>query len=167
MPIKLNIGLSRKVGQPDYSSLGASCHIEQELSGSMLQNDLEGFHLQVRNAYVACRQAVDDELSRQSSDSPNPSTATSNHNGNDTHAARSNGSTSRTEHQASDKQLNYARRLASQIEGLGRLDSLVAQMFDKPTSDLTSFEASSLIDQLKAIKDGTVRLNEITEGVPS
>jgi hypothetical protein len=35
MPMKLNVGLCRKVGQPDYGSLGASCNVEVELSGSL------------------------------------------------------------------------------------------------------------------------------------
>ena len=35
MPMKLNVGVSRKVGLPDYGSVGASCNLELELdSGS-------------------------------------------------------------------------------------------------------------------------------------
>ncbi len=157
MPLKVSLGVSEKVGQPDYGSLGASCHVDLELDASLIQNDLETFHRHVRNAYVACRQAVNDELARNKDGS-----ATSPHVDN----GHSQGTGRRNEYQASDKQLNYARRLASQIQGLGRIDDLVTRMFDKPVSDLSSFEASSVIDQLKSIKDGTIRLDDIIVGAP-
>ena len=39
MPLKLNVGLSRKVGLPGYGSLGASCSLEGELPSMMLTGD--------------------------------------------------------------------------------------------------------------------------------
>lgn len=65
MPLTLSVGLTRKIGQPDYGSLAASCSVEMELPASLIADDLEGFHRQVRNAYAACRQAIQDELTRQ------------------------------------------------------------------------------------------------------
>ena len=41
MPMKLNVGLSKKVGLPDYGSLGASCHVELELDSTLLATDLD------------------------------------------------------------------------------------------------------------------------------
>ena len=65
MPMTVKVGLAKKVGQPDYGSLGASCNIELELDGSLLFHDLDGLQEKVRAAYTACRQAVNDELASQ------------------------------------------------------------------------------------------------------
>jgi len=42
MPLKLNVGVSKKLGLPEYSSVGASCNVEVELDSTML-HDLDGF----------------------------------------------------------------------------------------------------------------------------
>ncbi len=177
MPLKLNVGLSKKVGLPDYGSLGASCHVEVELESSLLQQDLQAFQQHVRRAYVACAQAVNDELARQQSPNssapgqpssqetsraaaPDNSHASQN-NGNGTAGNGANGG-----HPASQKQLDFIQQLARQIRGLGvrRLDALTEKMFGKPLAALTSLDASSLIDMLKAIKEGRVDLEAALNG---
>jgi hypothetical protein len=62
--MKLNVGVSRKVGLPNYGSVGASCNLEMELDAGLLEKDLDGFHARIRGAYVAAHQAVHDELAR-------------------------------------------------------------------------------------------------------
>ena len=64
MPSKLSVGVSRKVGQPGYGSLGASCGVDLELDPSLLRDDPEGFEARARAAYAACARAVDAELDR-------------------------------------------------------------------------------------------------------
>ena len=163
MPMKLNVGVSKKQGLPDYGSVGASCHVEVELEASLLQNDLETFQRHVRNAYVACSQAVNDELARhqaptdsstsQWANRPEPRSQPANRsNGNQTNG-NGNGSNGL---RASQKQQNYINQLAGQIRGLGsrRMESLSQKMFGKPLADLTSLNASSLIDMLKAVQGG-------------
>lgn len=60
--LRLIVGVSRKIGLPGYSSVGASCEIEVELASGLLGQDLDAFHEQVRRAYAAAHQAVDDDL---------------------------------------------------------------------------------------------------------
>jgi hypothetical protein len=169
MPMKLNVGLCRKIGQPEYGSLGASCGVEVELSGSLLQDDLDAFQRQVRNAYVACAQAVNDELARHRQ--VNSSTKSSNESGaghprREVQADPSNGHNGNGGRLATEKQVTYIRQLAGQIKGLGvrRLESLSQRMFGKPVAGLTSLDASGLIDTCKAIKSGEINLDDALNG---
>ena len=63
MPLRLNVGVSKKLGLPAYSSIGASCNLEVELETGLLR-DLAGFRDRVQGAFLAAQQAVDDELAR-------------------------------------------------------------------------------------------------------
>ena len=65
MPLKVNVGLFKKLRLPDKGRLEVSCHAEFEILAGQLEGDLDGFHRNVRNAYTACRQAVQEEVDRQ------------------------------------------------------------------------------------------------------
>jgi hypothetical protein len=175
MPLKLNVGISQKIGQPAYGSLGASCNVEVELDQALLFDDVEAFQERVTSAYAACRQAVAQELDRRRSTSIDGAKAAATaetvakgqSNGLDNVRAndRANGqSNSKPDghngHRASQKQIDYAQQLAGQIRGLGvrRLEDLAHTMFAKPLADLSSLDASGLIDALKDIKAGKIEL---------
>src|SRR4051794_16971970 len=64
MPLKLSVSVSRKVGQPDFGALGASCGLELELSQELLHSDPDALRRRVRDAYLTCQEAVRDELAR-------------------------------------------------------------------------------------------------------
>ena len=166
MPLKLSLGLSKKIGQPDYGSLGASCHVEVELDAALLDNDLERWHQHVRKAYVACAQAVNDELARlQQTGQANGHRSVSNGAADSQNHANGNGHRNGGQ-RASAKQLDYARQLAAQIRGVGvrRLETLAQRMFEKPLTDLASLDASGLIDVLKEIKAGRIDLDAALNG---
>ena len=168
MPLKLSVGLSKKIGLPHYGSLGASCHVEVELDGGLLRADLEGFHRHVRNAFLACRQAVLEELARNHSGIGANATEPVAQEG-DPNGVPGNGSQSPADGHvgngalASAKQLEFARQLAAQIRGLGirRLEAWCLQFCDKPLAALSSLEASNVIDKLKAVKAGKLELNDL------
>lgn len=160
MPMTLNVGVTKKIGQPDYGSLGASCSVQVELDGSLLETNPDGLQARVRQAYAACHQAVNDELARhQNGQSVEPKS-----NGDQTAIKQqSNG------HQATEKQLGYVRQLAGQIVGLGvrKLDTLAVKMYGQPVTELGTMDASGLIDTLKAIKDGRIDLEAALNGAPA
>jgi hypothetical protein len=155
--VKLNVGVSRKVGQPDYGSVGASCHLELEINPDLLEGDLEGFHARVRSAYVAAHQAVHDELARlqapvavppESSAPPPRSPANGRANGNGPTEPPPTGR-SRASKPATDNQIRAIRSIARRQNA--DLDGLIRQEFgvERP-EDLSLRQASELIDILKA-----------------
>ena len=64
--IKLNAGFSRKVGEPNYGSRGASVNVELEVESSLV-GDPDGLMARIRNLFDIARQSVDAELANGSS----------------------------------------------------------------------------------------------------
>jgi hypothetical protein len=156
--MKINCGLAKKQGLPNYGSISANCGVEFEVDAAVL-GDAETFQRHVRNAYAACRDAIVQELARQQGSEPVAAVATNGPagNGTATQGAKPQNSNS---NRASEKQVEYIRQLAKQIPGMGvrRLDDLAQQMYHKPLADLTTFEASGVIDCLKGIQAGEIDL---------
>ena len=62
MTIKINVGVNKKIGLPDYGSAGGHCNIEIEADNSIL-NNADQFLQRVKDAYEMARQSVEEELS--------------------------------------------------------------------------------------------------------
>jgi len=151
MPLTVNVGLSKKVGLPDYGSLGASCHVEVELDGSLVFSDLDAFQQKVKQAFVACSQAVSDELYRQQSAGSSSASAAS---------ASVHGNGQRGNGQPTGQRLSQPRKAtASQVRAIeaiaGKLQldlgAWLQERFGLPlASELSITQASETIDALKA-----------------
>jgi hypothetical protein len=170
MPMTVNVGFSQKLGQPDYGSMGASCHVECELDCGLLDHDPNLFQSKIRELYAACAQAVHDELGRHQPDQPHSSPAPANGKKKATTESKSPGvpatQNGSSNHQASARQIEYLERLARENAAMGsrRLEALSQRMHRKPIARLSSFEASGLIDTLKATKEGRLDLKAALEG---
>ena len=61
MPLKLNVGLSRKVGEANYGSRGATVNLEIELESSLVSQP-DQLHDRIRQLFRLAKSSVDDEL---------------------------------------------------------------------------------------------------------
>jgi hypothetical protein len=68
MAVTINVGFSRKVGEPNGGSRGASLHLELEIDRSSL-DEPERLQSQIDGLFERAREAVDRELQRDASPS--------------------------------------------------------------------------------------------------
>ena len=146
MAMKISVGLQKKVGQPNFGSLGASCYVEFEIDPALIESNMDGFHNKVNGAFLACRQAVNAQLRQQEGSQPDlPTTAT--------HKALQDRRPERRPEPLRSGTVTPNQLKA--IYGLARrhrLDpqKLVNERFDRYVpEDLTIREASELLDELK------------------
>jgi hypothetical protein len=144
MAIKINVGVNKKIGLPDYGSAGSHCNIEIEADNSILDN-AEQFLQRVKDAYEVARQSVELELSHHRTGNATiaESTQQNEYRNGDTRVA-------------SSKQQNFIASLVKGVKGLNwqTLDRYCTSKWGANTSQLTPKQASELIDDLKAAKDG-------------
>jgi len=160
MPLKLHVGVCRKVGLPQYGSVSASCSAEVELPDQTLDNH-DAFQRHARDAYKACEKAVEEQLSdRQVAGCEENCRTTA------STPVRQNGNGTSGPRPATEKQMQYLSQLATRIEGLGvrRLDTLTEKVFGVPVAALSSFDASKLIDLLKKAQAGEADLQAVLDG---
>ena len=165
MPMKLNVGLSRKVGDPNYGSRGATVNLELEIDSTLVAEP-ERLQERIRELFGLAKASIDEELQT----APTQPAAV---------AERSNGRASATPRQLHANGRNGASRAAttgSRSNGNGRqpannpppatasqvralhaianrlglnLETEIQDRFDiSDAATLTIAEASQLIDEL-------------------
>jgi len=61
MPLKIQIALSRKLGEPNYGSRGATVGLEMEADSNLVQQPRE-FHNQIARLFLLAEESVDRQL---------------------------------------------------------------------------------------------------------
>ena len=150
MPVKLNIGLSRKVGEANFGSRGASVNLEVELDSGII-SDQQRFQERVRALYAQARQSINAELDLPS-EVPAIEQPVVQRNGHaSAHNGNGNGSGSQSRQEGGSATQSQVRAIFA-IARRNRLDpkDLVLERFglERP-EDLSIRDASSLIDDLK------------------
>jgi len=154
MTIKINVGVNKKIGLPDYGSAGSHCNIEIEADNSILDNATQ-FLQRVHDAYEAARQSVESELAHHR---PGGGSSPSHHEPEQApkQEYRNNYAPSGNTSISSPKQQQFIASLVKGVKGLDwrKLDAYCGTKFGKACSQLSPKEASALIDDLKAAKNG-------------
>lgn len=151
--IKVNCGFSRKVGEPNYGSRGASVNLELELA-TEAAHDSDALQDKIKRMFILAKRAVDDELNGQSApselagggDVPSRQAPASNGNDNGHSGQGSSGSA------ATNKQvkliLDLARTKKMPMSVIERLCQETCGVGD--VYGLDKKQASAVIDRLKA-----------------
>jgi len=138
MPMKLNVGLSKKVGQPDYGSLGANCHLEVELEADLLRQP-DDLHEKIRYLFRLARESVEEELKGKAGANGQP--------------YHSNGNGTRNGRQATQSQVRAIQAIADR-QRIDLPQLLQSRFGASCPDDLSVRDASGLIDELKASSNG-------------
>jgi len=164
MTIKINVGVNKKIGLPDYGSAGSHCNIEIEVDNSILDNpDL--FLQRVNDAGELARQSVEQELAHHRPGAGSNTNTTRQEPAqrqeyrqqeyrNDN--SRSDNNSGGNRYIASAKQQSFIASLLKGVKGLDwkTLDKYCNSKWGSNTSQLSPKQASELIDDLKAAKSG-------------
>jgi len=157
MPLKTNVGVSRKVADNNYGSRGASVNLEVELDSALIQEP-ERLQERVRLVFRMAQQAVDEELSRQSTPNSqeNGHATATNGNGNGRHNGNGNGHATQRRSNARRATASQARalRAIADRQGLDLATLLQGRFGVQEPEDISITEASGLIDELKSSANG-------------
>ncbi len=151
MGIKVNVGLAKKIGQPDFGSLGATCNVEFELDGGFDNGSTQNFQDAVRRAYIACREAVEAEIAANRSVTASVGgqhRSPSNNRIAEQSANHNSGSSNSQGRGATSSQVRAIFAI-SKRNGVDLPGLLSSQFGVERADDLSIRDASSLIDQLK------------------
>ena len=138
MPLKLNIAMSRKVGEPNYGSRGATVGLEMEVDSSLV-NDPPQLHERIARLFQLAKQSIDAELGSRSANGQHASPATAD-----------SGTGTRM---ATAKQIQAIRAIANR-QNVDLVEELRGRFKLERLDELSLDQASLLIDAIKPSING-------------
>ena len=139
MPLKLNVGLTKKVGEPNYGSRGASVNFEVELEADLIREP-DQLREKVRYLFGLAQEAVEQELNGNSQPSSNGHQGNG-HNGNGSSNSNYRSSNGRP---ATASQVRAIHAIASRNHA--DLDGHLKEFGVTKPDGLSLSQASELID---------------------
>ena len=147
MPMTISVGLTKKIGETNYGSRGASVNVELELDSSLVGEPAK-LQERIRQIFGIVRTSLAEELNGNGHSATRNATETNGHakpeNGNDDHSRQTGTVRAATQSQvralhaiAKSKGLNLSRLLQGRYQ------------VDRP-EDLGIKQASQMIDSLKS-----------------
>jgi hypothetical protein len=167
MPLKLNVGLSRKVGEPNFGSRGAAVNLELELDSTLVAEP-ERLQERIRELFGLAKASIDEELHAeptqtaanvQHSSGPAATTPRQPHANGRNGASRSTSNGYRSGGSGRQSANNPPPATASQVRALHaianrqglNLEAVLQDRFNLGDAAVLSVaEASQLIDELNA-----------------
>ncbi|MGC3967588.1 MAG: hypothetical protein QM775_09525 [Pirellulales bacterium] len=146
--LKLNVGFTKKVGEANYGSRGASVNLELEMDSSLV-GDADRLKERIRHLFGLVKASVDEELaSGAGQTSTNGNAAGTPSTGNRQTANKANGRRRDGTRAATASQVRALHAIADRRKL--DLSAVLTERFqiDDPAG-LTITEASTLIDELK------------------
>lgn len=141
MPMKVNVGLSQKVGEANYGSRGASVHVELELDSGLV-NEPPKLQEKIRQLFTLVRSSLAEELNGNGHSNGQT-------NGGGKPQANGNGKSNGTPRAATESQRKAIFAIAK-AKNIDVQPILRSQFGVNKPEQLNVKQASELIDQLKA-----------------
>ena len=150
MPLKLNVGLNKKIGESNYGSRGASVNVELELDGGLV-NEPGKLQERIRQLFGVVRASLAEELNGNGQ-KPNGPVPPPQNNGNGT-GQRSGDGQKTQPRPATQSQVRAISAIAKRLQ-IDLNDLLRTRFHVKRAQDLSIKQASQLIDELNGNKEG-------------
>lgn len=145
--LTLNVGFTKKVGEPSFGSRGAAVNLELELDSSLV-GDSDRLKERIRHLFGLAKASVEEELAARCQPSANGNSENGHGSAKSGGGAHTNGKRRDGTRRATASQIR-ALTVIAERQGIDLADRLFGQFGVRDPAELSIVEASGTIDELK------------------